>query len=91
MTRCSTRPVVVMSTTSSRSAPIGTSSTWRTDERASDGYCTTATWRVSEASRRTVRSTTSSRSTAPSRNWAMARCSAALIGFTAESRSTNRR
>ena len=37
-------------------------------ERVSDGYCTTATWRVSEASSRTVRSTTSSRSTAPSRN-----------------------
>ena len=50
------------------SPPIGTSSTWRTVERASDGYCTTATWRVSWASSRTVRSTTSSRSTAPSRN-----------------------
>ena len=44
-----------------------------------------------ESTLSTVRSTTSSRSTAPSWKWAMARCSAALIGFTAESRSTNRR
>ena len=34
-------------------------------ERDSEGYCTTATWRVSCASRRTVRATMSSRSIAP--------------------------
>ena len=91
MTRCSTRPVLTMSTTISRLGPIGTNSMWRTVDRVSDGYCITATWRVSEASSRTVRSTTSSRSTAPSRNCAMAARSAAVIGLTELSRSTNSR
>ena len=40
-----------------------TSSTWRTVERESVGYCTIATWWVSCASSRTERCTTSSRST----------------------------
>ena len=62
MARCSTRPVFVMITSSSRSGPIGTSSMWRTADRVSEGYCTTATCRVSCASSRTVRVTTSSRS-----------------------------
>ena len=62
MTRCSTRPVLVMSTSSSRRSASGTSSTCRTDDLLSDGYWTTATCRVSCASNRTVRITTSSRS-----------------------------
>ena len=44
-----------------------TSSTWRTVERASVGYCTIATCWVSWASSRTERWITSSRSCAPSR------------------------
>ena len=64
---------------------------WRTDERVSEGYCMTATWRVSEERRRTVRSTTSSRSTAPSRNSEIAARSAGLSGLTALSRSTKSR
>src|SRR5665647_3302675 len=39
--------------------------TWRTEDRVSDGYCMTATCWVRDASNLTVRSTTSSRSTAP--------------------------
>ena len=63
----------------------------RTEDRVSDGYWTTATWRVSEASRRTVRSTTSSRSMAPSRRLLIARRSAGLSGLSVLSRSTNTR
>ena len=66
--RCSTRPVLRISTTSSRLGVSATTSTWRTVLRESVGYCTTATWRVSCESSRTLRVTTSSRSTAPSRN-----------------------
>jgi hypothetical protein len=55
------------------------------------GYCTTATWWVSWDNTRTERLTTSSRSTAPSRNVEMARFSAGLIGLTVVSRSTNSR
>ena len=58
---CSTRPVSVISTSSSRCGASGTSSMCRTEDRDSDGYWTTATWRVSWASSRTVRMTTSSR------------------------------
>jgi hypothetical protein len=83
--------VLRISTTSSRVGASRTSSTWRTVERESVGYCTTATWRVSWASSRTERCTTSSRSTASSRMVAMARFSAALIGFRVTSRSTNSR
>ena len=64
---------------------------WRTVERVSDGYCTTATWWVSEDSSRTVRSTTSSKSTAPPRKVSMARRSAPDSGRTVLSRSTNMR
>jgi hypothetical protein len=67
---------------SSRPPPTGTSSTCRTVERLSDGYWTTATCRVSCASSRTVRSTTSSRSTAPSSSDWIARFSAGDSGLT---------
>ena len=60
-------------------------------ERVSDGYCTTATCRVSCASSRTVRATTSSRSTAPSRKFWIARRSADDSGLTPASLSTNSR
>ena len=66
-TRCSTRPVSVISTSISRVVDTATSSRCRTRLRDSDGYCTTATLRVSWASARTARCSTSSRSTAPSR------------------------
>ena len=58
---CSTRPVSVISTSSTRCGASETSSMCRTADRDSDGYWTTATWRVSWASSRTVRITTSSR------------------------------
>ena len=62
--RCSTRPVSVMST---RHEPAsGRAARARRGARAtlpSDGYCTSATWLVSCESRRTVRASTSSRST----------------------------
>ena len=77
-TRCSTRPVERISTTSTRAAVSGTTSTCRTVERDSVGYCTIATCRVSWASSRTLRCTTSSRSMAPSSRVAIARLSAAL-------------
>ena len=73
ISRCSTRPVSVISTSISRAGASDSSSTCRTEERVSDGYCTTATCRVSCASSRTVRATTSSRSTAPSRKFWIAR------------------
>ena len=41
--RCSTRPVLTMTTTISRSDPSGTSSMWRTVDRVRLGYCITAT------------------------------------------------
>ena len=65
-----------ISTTSTRVGASATSSTWRTVERESVGYCTTATWWVSCESSRTERCTTSSRSTAPSRK----RGDGALLG-----------
>ena len=65
--RCSTRPVSVMTTSSSRRGSSATASTCRTSDRASVGYCTTATCRVSWASSRTERRSTSSRSTASDR------------------------
>ena len=80
-----------MTTTISRSDPSGTSSMWRTVDRVRLGYCITATWRVSVESSRTVRSTTSSRSTAPARNVRMADFSAADIGLIELRRSTKRR
>ena len=89
--RCSTRPVLRIRTTSSRLGVSATSSMWRTVERDSVGYWTTATWRVSWESSRTERWTTSSRSTAPSRIVVMARFSAALIGLRVVSRSTKSR
>ena len=42
-TRCSTLPVSAMSTKSMREGLSDTSSTWRTAERDSEGYCTSAT------------------------------------------------
>jgi hypothetical protein len=90
-TRCSTRPVLRITTTSRRLGASATSSTWRTVDRDSVGYCTTATCRVSCDSIRTERLTTSSRSTAPSRKVAIARFSAVLIGLTVVSRSTKSR
>src|SRR5664280_1423761 len=57
----------------------------------SGGYCTTATWRVNWASSRTVRRTTSSRSTAPSRKFWIARRSAGDSGLTVDSLSTKSR
>ena len=66
-----------------------------TDERRalrdSVGYGTTATCRVSWASSRTLRPSTSCRSTAPSRKRSIARFSATDSGLTAESRSTKSR
>ena len=44
-------------------APSGTSSMCRTRARPTEGYCTSATWLVSWDSSRTVRASTSSRST----------------------------
>ena len=90
-TRCSTRPVLRIRTTSSRVGASATSSMCRTVERDSVGYCTSATCRVSWESTRTDRDTTSSRSTAPSRKVEIARFSAALIGLTVVSRSTKSR
>ena len=76
-TRCSTRPVFGDQHDEQpgrcRAAPARRAARV---ERVSDGYCTTATCRVSCASSRTVRPTTSSRSTAPSRNVWIARRSA---------------
>jgi hypothetical protein len=89
--RCSTRPVSAIMTSIRRVVDSGTSSRWRTRERDRLGYCTMATWRVSCASRRTVRCTTSSRSTAPSMNRSIARRSAGESGLIRVSRSTNNR
>ena len=75
-TRCSTRPVLVISTSSSRVGVSGTSSTCRTLDRDSEGYCTTATCRVSCASSRTVRADDVVEVDAPSRKVWIARRSA---------------
>ncbi len=75
--RCSTRPVLRISTARSLVGASATSSMWRTVEPESVGYCTIATWWVSWASSRTLRCTTSSRSTAPCRNVSIARFSPA--------------
>jgi hypothetical protein len=58
---CSTRPVSVISTSSTRCGVSDTSSMCRTADLDSDGYWTTATCLVSWASSRTVRATISSR------------------------------
>ena len=71
-----------MRTTSSRCSDRATSSTCRTDDVISDGYCTSATWRVSWASSLTARPITSSRSTAPARKFSIARRSAGVSGLT---------
>ncbi len=89
--RCSTRPVSVINTSISRDPVSWTISMWRTSLRDSDGYCTTATLRVSWASVRTARCSTSSRSTALSRKAWIARRSAPDSGFTDVSRSTKSR
>ncbi len=68
-----------------------TSSMCRTVEWVSVGYWMTATWRVSWASIRTLRRSTSSRSMAPSRNERMARRSAPDSGLISDNRSTNNR
>lgn len=70
---------------------MGTSSMWRTQERVSEGYCMTATCWVSPDSSRTVRSTMSSRSTAPVRNSRIAARSAGDRGLISESWSTKSR
>ncbi len=90
-TRCSTRPVSVISTTSSRVVASCTTSRCRTADGDSVGYWMTATLRVSWASSRTVRASTSSRSSAPSRKRSMARRSATESGLIADSRSTKKR
>jgi hypothetical protein len=87
--RCSTRPLLVMTTRSTRAFSSGTISMWRTVERVSDGYCTMATWLVSCARTRTVRCTVSSTSIAPVRKVSMARRSAAVSALTVARRSTN--
>ena len=89
--RCSTRPVSVITTSSSRRWSSATASTCRTSERASVGYCTTATCLVSWASSRTDRRSTSSRSTASDRNAWIAFRSPADSGLTCDNRSTNSR
>ena len=71
--RWSTRPESVITTSSSRAGVSATTSRWRTVEVDSVGYCTMATCRVSCASSRTARRSTSSRSTPVSRNVRMAR------------------
>ncbi len=71
--RWSTRPESVITTSSSRAGVSATTSRWRTVEVDSVGYCTMATWRVSCASSRTARRSTSSRSTPVSRNCRIAR------------------
>ena len=63
----------------------------RIADLVSDGYCTTATCRVSWTRSLTVRVTTSSRLYAPARNVSMARRSAADSGLTLDSRSTKSR
>jgi hypothetical protein len=90
-TRCSTRPVSVMSTEQQAVRAQVDDLEVATELRDSDGYCTTATWRVSWASSGTERRTTSSRSTAPSRKDWMARFSAGDSGLTVDSWSTNSR
>ena len=90
-TRCSTRPVSVISTSISRDDVSATSSRWRTRLRDSDGYCTTATLRVSWASARTARCRTSSRSTASVMNVSIARRSADVNGLSEVIRSTKTR
>ena len=74
-----------------RVAESETTSTWRTVECPSVGYCTIATCWVTWASSRTVRCSTSSRSTAPERKVWMAFCSAGDSGLTEPRRSTNSR
>ena len=90
-TRCSTRPVSVINTSISRTGLSSTVSMCRTRDRDSDGYCTTATLRVSWASARTAFCTTPSRSTASLRNFSMARRSAEDSGLIEVSLSTNTR
>ena len=63
----------------------------RMADLVSDGYCTTATWRVSCTSSLTVRATTLSRLYAPARNVSIARRSAPDSGLTLDSRSTKSR
>ena len=87
--RCSTRPLLVMTTSSTRAPSSATTSMCRTVDRVSEGYWTIATWLVSCASTRTDRWTTSSTSTAPVRNVSMARRSAGDSALTVASRSTN--
>ena len=71
--RWSTRPESVITTSSSRAGVSATTSRCRTLDVDSVGYCTTATCRVSCASSRTARRSTSSRSTPDSRNVRIAR------------------
>ena len=80
-TRCSIRPVEVIRINNSREVDSETSSTCRTVEWLRVGYCTMATCWVTWASSRTVRCSTSSRSSAPDRKVWMARCSAADSGL----------
>ncbi|CFE73880.1 Uncharacterised protein [Mycobacterium tuberculosis] len=80
-----------MTTISSRAGVSAITSKWRTVDVDNVGYCTTATWRVSCASNRTARRSTSSRSTPDSRKLWIARRSADDRGLTSSSRSTNSR
>ena len=80
-----------MSTSISRVDPSSTVSMWRTRDRDSDGYWTTATLRVSWASARTAFCNTPSRSTASLRNRSIARRSAADSGLIEVSLSTKSR
>src|SRR6476660_4582248 len=71
--RWSTRPESVINTSRSRAGVRATTSRCRTLDVDNVGYCTTATWRVSWASSRTARRSTSSRSTPDSRKDKIAR------------------
>ena len=89
--RSTTSPWSVMTTTSRREGARSTTSRWRRVRTEVAGYWTRATWRVNWASRRTVRSTTSSMSALSDRKLSTARLSGAVIGLRVARRSTNTR
>ena len=83
--------VLIVNTGRVEQRVIETSSVCRIVAGLSDGYCITVTWFVSEDISRTVRSTTSSRSTAWARKVCTAARSARDIGLISLRRSTNAR
>ncbi|CAB4936062.1 unannotated protein [freshwater metagenome] len=90
-TLCSIPPASVISTIIKRAGVRDTNSIWRTRDFTIDGYCTTATCFVTSASSLTVRITTSSKSSAPSRKLSIARRSAPDSGLTSANLSTKTR